>query len=194
MLFQTGDRPPAGFSGGEIVAKDGTMRGGARIGSGKKAKPLVDKIAEGRTATVLSLPEPPELDGTVQPPVKDYLKERQRDGSFLYAEEIYFEVYNWLKERGCERLVSTQLLEQYSLSISRWIQCEQAITQYGFLAKHPTTQAPTASPYVSISNQYLKSAQAVWYQIFQIVKENCSSTFEGTPADSVMERLLRQRG
>lgn len=176
------------------MAKDGTMRGGARIGSGKKAKPLVDKIAEGRTATVLSLPEPPELDGTVQPPVKEYLKERQRDGSFLYAEEIYFEVYNWLKERGCERLVSTQLLEQYSLSISRWIQCEQAITQYGFLAKHPTTQAPTASPYVSISNQYLKSAQAVWYQIFQIVKENCSSTFEGTPADSVMERLLRQRG
>ncbi len=29
------------------MAKDGTNRGGARIGSGQKKKPLIDKIAEG---------------------------------------------------------------------------------------------------------------------------------------------------
>ena len=29
------------------MAKDGTNRGGARIGSGQKKKPLADKIAEG---------------------------------------------------------------------------------------------------------------------------------------------------
>ena len=29
------------------MAKDGTNRGGARVGAGAKKKPLVDKIAEG---------------------------------------------------------------------------------------------------------------------------------------------------
>ena len=29
------------------MAKDGTNRGGSRIGAGKKKKPLADKIAEG---------------------------------------------------------------------------------------------------------------------------------------------------
>jgi hypothetical protein len=29
------------------MAKDGTNRGGARIGSGQKKKPLADKIAQG---------------------------------------------------------------------------------------------------------------------------------------------------
>ena len=39
------------------MAKDGTNRGGARIGAGAKKKPLADKIAEGnlgkRTLTVI---------------------------------------------------------------------------------------------------------------------------------------------
>ena len=40
------------------MAKDGTNRGGARIGAGAKKKPLADKIAEGnpgkRALTVIS--------------------------------------------------------------------------------------------------------------------------------------------
>lgn len=40
------------------MAKDGTNRGGARIGAGAKKKPLADKIAEGnpgkRTLTVIN--------------------------------------------------------------------------------------------------------------------------------------------
>ena len=40
-----------------LMAKDGTNRGGARVGAGAKKKPLADKIAEGnpgkRTLTVI---------------------------------------------------------------------------------------------------------------------------------------------
>ena len=33
------------------------------------------------------------------------------------------------------------------MSVSRWIQCEEAISEFGMLAKHPTTGNAIASPY-----------------------------------------------
>lgn len=176
------------------MAKDGTRRGGSRVGAGRKPKALTEKISEGIAATVIELPQPEDLEGADMPPVKDFLKRKQKNGRDLCAEEVYRETWQWLKERGCERLVSVQLLEQYAMSVSRWIQCEEAISDYGFLSKHPTTGNAIASPYVSMSQQYMKQVNQVWYQIFQIVKENCSEQWQGaTPQDDVMERLLRKR-
>lgn len=176
------------------MAKDGTNRGGARIGSGRKPKALVDKINAGSTAKVIELPTPPSFEGADVPPVKDYLKAKQKTGKDLCAADVYKETYAWLKERGCERLVSKQLIEQYAMSVSRWIQCEECISEYGFLAKHPTTGNAIASPYVAMSQTYMKQVNQIWYQIFQVVKENCSVEWQGaTPQDDVMERLLRTR-
>ena len=176
------------------MAKDGTARGGARVGAGRKAKALTDKISDGSAATIIELPEPPNIEGADVPPVKEYMKAKQKNGIALCAEDIYKETWLWLKERGCERLVSTQLVEQYAMSVSRWIQCEQCISDFGFLAKHPTTGNAIASPYVAMSQQYMKQVNQTWYQIFQIVKENCSVEWQGaTPQDDVMERLLRAR-
>lgn len=176
------------------MAKDGTNRGGARVGSGRKSKALTEKINAGLAATVIDLPEPGKLSGEDMPPVKDYLKAKQAAGFDLCASEVYRETWQWLKERGCERLVSIQLIEQYAMSVSRWIQCEECISEFGFLAKHPTTGNAIASPYVAMSQQYMKQVNQVWYQIYQIVKENCSVEWQGaTPQDDVMERLLRTR-
>lgn len=97
-------------------------------------------------------------------------------------------------EHGCENLVNTQLIEQYEMSVSRWIQCEECISEYGFLARHPTTGNAIASPYVSMSRDYMKQSSQLWFQIFQVVKENNATTYQGnTPQDDVMERLLRTR-
>ena len=128
------------------------------------------------------------------PAVKDYLKATQKNGKDLCAEDIYIETYKWLKDRSCEMLVNNQLIEQYAMSVARWIQCEEAISEFGYLAKHPTTGAAIASPYVSMSQSYMKQTNYCWMQIYQIVKENCSVEFTGnTPQDDVMERLLRAR-
>lgn len=176
------------------MAKDGTNRGGARVGSGRKAKALTDKVNAGQSAKVIELPDPPIFEGEDVPPVKQYLTSKQKNGKDLCAAEVYAETINWLKERGCDRLVNTQLVEQYAMSVSRWIQCEECISEFGFLAKHPTTGNAIASPYVAMSQQYMKQVNQSWYQIFQIVKENCSVEFSGaTPQDDVMERLLRTR-
>lgn len=179
------------------MAKDGTARGGQRTGSGRKSKALAEKVEAGnpggRKLKVMELPKGTDLEGVDVPNPKDYLSAKQKNGEILGADEVFKETWLWLKERGCEKLVSTQLVEQYAMSVSRWIQCEQAISEYGFLAKHPTTGAACASPYVAMSQQYMKQVNAVWYQIFQVVKENCSVDYQGSPQDDLMERLLRSR-
>lgn len=176
------------------MAKDGTNRGGSRVGSGRKKKALTDKINNGTATNAMVLPEPTEIVGADVPPVKEYLKAKQKSGIDLQAESIYKETWKWLKQRGCEKLVNAQLIEQYSMSVSRWIQCEEAISEYGFLAKHPTTGNAIASPYVSMSQQYLKQINQCWYQIYQVVKENCSVEYGGaSPQDDLMERLLSAR-
>lgn len=176
------------------MAKDGTARGGARAGAGRKTKALADRVMAGEAATAIELPEPSHFDGAEVPPIKEYMKAKQKTGKDLCAAGVYQETWKWLKDRGCDRLVSVQLVEQYAMSVSRWIQCEECISEYGFLAKHPTTGNAIASPYVSMSQQYMKQVNQIWYQIFQVVKENCSQPFSGnTPQDDVMERLLLTR-
>ena len=114
------------------MAKDGTMRGGARVGSGRKSKALTEKIGSGLAASVIELPEPEEISGEDVPPVKEFLKAAQKSGIDLCAEDVFKSTFLWLKERGCDRLVNTQLIEQYAMSVSRWVQCETCISEYGF--------------------------------------------------------------
>ncbi len=73
------------------MAKDGTNRGGQRVGAGRKSKPLADKINNGTPVTVMELPEPPEIDGMDVPPVREYLKAKQKNGKDFCAAEVYEE-------------------------------------------------------------------------------------------------------
>lgn len=176
------------------MAKDGTMRGGPRPGTGPKKKALADKISEGKAKGALVLEPPDELVGVEMPPVKDYMKQAQKGGEKLCAEEVYKETWNWLKERGCEKLVIPQLIEQYAMSVARWIAVEVFISDTGYLARHPTTGNAIASPYVSMSRDYMKQVNQIWYQINQTVRENCSVEYGGSsPQDNLMERLLQAR-
>lgn len=71
--------------------------------------------------------------------------------------------------------------------------CEQTISKLGYIAKHPTTGAAISSPYVKMAMDYSKQVTTIWNEIYQIVKENCSEEFSGSPQDSTMELLLRAR-
>lgn len=179
-------------------SKDGTNRGGARVGAGRKPKALEEKLSTGnpggRKLTVVSLSgEATELNGVVMPPVKDYLKSKQKDGTTLFAEEIYNEMWEWLKKYNCEHLVMPQMIEQFAMVSARLIHCEQAISDFGYLVKKANGSA-APSPYVTMSNEYRRQANQLYYQIYQIVKEN-SSVEVGSMSTSndVMENLLRKR-
>lgn len=180
------------------MAKDGTNRGGARPGAGQKKKPLHDKLLEGnpgkRPLQVMEFMDTADLKGQKMPPPREYLGKAQKSGKESLAVEIYESTWKWLQARCCSHLIPAQLLEQYAMSVARWIQCEESITEYGFLAKHPTTGNAIPSPYVSMSQSFMKQANNLWFQIYQVVKENSAADYKGaTPHDDAMERLLSAR-
>ncbi len=181
------------------MAKDGTNRGGARPGAGRPRKALADKIAEGnpggRALMQIKVPDDlPDLIAEDMPQPSEILSARQKNGKPLGADKIYRDTWLWLKGFKCERLVSPALLEQYAMSVARWIQCEEAISTYGLLGKHPTvSNSPIQSPFVAMSQSFMKQAQQIWGQIYQIVRENCSEEVNLTGEMDMMEQLLRSR-
>lgn len=181
------------------MAKDGTARGSnIKVNAGRKPKGLAEKLAADnpghRPLTVMESPDAVDLEGIDVPEPSAYLKSKQKAGGEFDAVHIYETTWRWLRERGCEKLVSKQLVEQYSMSVSRLIQCEEAISEYGFLSKHPTTGAACASPFVAMAQNYQKQVNTIWYQIFQVVKENCSIEFTASDDDPMELLLNRKRG
>ena len=147
---------------------------------------------EAEELEAVDLPEGAAMEGSAMPKPSEYLSARQKNGIPLGADEIYKETWRWLKERNCERLVNKRLIESYAQAFARYIQCEEATSTYGLLGKHPTTGGVMASPFVQMSQQYQKSANLIWYEIYDIVKQNCTEVFEDNPNDT-MELLLRAR-
>ena len=189
------------------MAKDGTNRGGRRPKSGGKPTPAFERIQADKKAMVMNndltefeveeleavdLPEGAVMEGADMPHPSEYLSARQKNGIPLGADEIYKETWRWLKARRCENLVSPRQLETYAQAFARYIQCEEAISTYGLLGKHPTTGGVMESPFVKMSQQFQKSANLIWYEIFSVVKQNCTTEFVEDPHDT-MELLLRAR-
>ena len=173
-------------------------RGPAPGQGGRPPKPLAEKVLDGnpgkRKLTVVEFHDAAEFQGTEMPQPSAMLSAVQKDGTILQAGEIYKTTWNWLDKRGCALLVSPQVLERYSMMAARWIHCEEIITKTGYLAKHPTTSMAIQSPYVAMSQNYMAQTNRLWYEIFQVVKENCTADYTSVnPQDDVMERLLTAR-
>ena len=61
------------------MARDGTYRGGARIGAGRKPKALSEKMLEGKLEVNNNLPSPSDMDGDDVPAVRDYMTATQNE-------------------------------------------------------------------------------------------------------------------
>lgn len=175
------------------------LRGPQPGTGGRPRKSLSEKVTEGnpgkRKLQVLEFDKiATEPEGSEMPPPKEFMSATQRDGSTLSASEIYKEAWEWLKRRGCADLVSPALLERYAMSAARWIQCEEAVSKFGYLGKHPVSQQPIQSPFVAMSQNYMKQTNRLWSEIWSIVRDNSLSEYKGaSPQDDLMERLLRSR-
>lgn len=204
---QTGDLPPGVSRKGEILARDGTNRGGRRPGAGNKPAPAYEKIQSGKRVMVMDnelptfepdeleaidLPDGAAMDGNDMPRPSDYLSARQKNGEPLGADAIYRETWKWLKRRHCENLVNPRQIETYAQAFARYIQCEEAMSTYGLLGKHPTTGGVMESPFVKMSQQFQKAASLAWMDISAIVRDNCATEYSDDFNDS-MEMLLRSR-
>lgn len=72
--------------------------------------------------------------------------------------------------------------------------CEEMTNKLGFLSKHPTTGKPIPSPFINIGINYMNQSMKLWNEIFQIVRENCTTEFIGNLEENdLMEQLLRSK-
>lgn len=170
------------------MAKDGTNRGGRRVGAGRKPKSTAEKILEG-------LENPPEkikVNQNFKPPTpKDHLTAQQKDGSTTAAKQIYRETYAWLKKFGCAEHVHQQLVENFAQVTARHIQAEIELGRTGFLTRHPATGEVLPNPLVRTSLEYLRAAQTLWSQIQAIVKEHGVEDGDSLESNDTMEKILR---
>ncbi len=172
------------------MAKDGTNRGGMRIGAGRPRKSLSEKMLEGSEKNQIKAGKNQTFSTSPAkiPAPSKYLSEKQRDGTKLAAAKIYRETYNWLGRYGCAGEVNQQLVEDYAQATARHIQCERELSRSGMLTRQPDG-AVVASPLVRISLDYLKAAQQLFFQLRRFVEEN--GTLGGGGEVDTMERILR---
>ena len=170
------------------MAKDGTNRGGSRIGAGKKGKSLQEKILDGTAFFTEKNRE--TLSKTRRKPPKKFLSAQQKDGTKLQGRQVYKEIMSWLSSRGCESLLPPQLIEDYAQVTARHIQCEEYLSQFGLIAKNTAGEA-TASPFHKMNCDYLKLSSQLWQQIYSAVRENSAEGFDD--GGDAMEKILRRK-
>lgn len=173
------------------MSKDGTSRGGVRIGAGRKRKSLDEKIIEGEISDVMNPPD--DIAEFEIPALKKFMTAKQKNGEKLFAKEIHAEIWQWLKKNNCENLVDNQLIEQYVMSVARWRQCEEYISKLGLIGEHPTTGGEMISVYVKMSQDYQKQINQLRYQIYSVVRENSSVDCSIRSDGDKMETLLRSK-
>jgi len=173
-----------------VLAKDGTNRGGFRVGAGRKKKPLAEKILDGQAdkpevvvpiVADLAIPEP-----------RDFINTEQRGlaGVANESRAIYDDTMKWLAERGCADVVPRGMVEKYAVATARWEQCDKLMSMGGITGKHPTTGAQIASPFVSMSLHWLKQANQQWHLIEAKVQEFCGDDISGAKRSDPMEQIL----
>ena len=148
------------------MAKDGTRRGGARVGAGRKKK----QKPETPETVINSISVTEEERGSF-PQFNRTLHDAPGEFSLAAAEGVYYSVFKFAKENGAENRVPKELVELFAVTFSRWVQVEEQISKEGFTAEHPTTGAPCKSPLVDVSNTYSKQAHNYWYSIWTAIKD-----------------------
>lgn len=172
------------------MAKDGTTRGGNRIGAGKKGKSLKDKILDGTAH--FTEKNFAKVSKTKRKSPKSFLTAEQMDGSKLHSKKVYKEITEWLSSQGCEGLLPPQLIEDYCQATGRHIQCEEYLSSFGLIVKNTSGEA-APSPFHKMNTDYIKLSSQLWSQIYSAVRENAPRGLSVVDDDDPMEKLFRRK-
>lgn len=165
--------------------------GGRRPGAGRKKKALTDRISEGKSASVVSYEVTQSLkDVTPLPDVLDFMKRDQMDKIPFHAERVFRETWKYLSAAGVAEIVGIQQVQAFAQMVARWIQCEEAVSKMGIVARRASGSL-VVSPYVTAGNDYLKMANNIWSGIVQVMKENSSTDWKtNKPEDAILRSFL----
>jgi hypothetical protein len=168
--------------------------GGKRPGAGRKKKPLADKILEGTTKQhkpkVLNIPE---IGASPLPEAPEYMRVLVAAGvsnDIPRMKDVFEETANWLKTTNCLHLINPQLITQYAILTTRWLECEDIVSRALIVKTH--NKDIIANPMAAQALQYKKAADIAWDKIWAIITQNCEQDFGGRdPQANLMEKLLK---
>ncbi|MHB1455102.1 MAG: hypothetical protein ACYCYM_14270 [Saccharofermentanales bacterium] len=169
--------------------------GGSRPNAGRPKKALADAIIDGtrpsRLKAVKFSGEELLTDTTpTVPETMGYLKESQKDGDILLAEQFFASIWGWLVERKCENLFEINYLQRFAMQQARYVQLERLISRHGFLAKSASGDARD-NPLEAMLMNRLKVLNQMQYTIENTVRANCTTPYTGfVNSDDPMEALL----
>ena len=163
--------------------------GGARPGSGRKKKPLSDKLMEGnpgkRPNKVLSFAK--GLPNDIKPP--GYLEDFIAFNIEPDVSEFYRNTVKWLERTGCLHLINPDFIAEYAILKTRWLECEFMVSR---MFSHG--EVSMAHPNADLGLRYLKQADVVWGKIWNIVAQNCEYNLGGeNPNADIMSALLNAK-
>ena len=169
--------------------------GGARPGSGRKKRPLADKILEDSTRKhrpkVLNMPNP---EDSLLPEAPDYLRTMVATGvsnDVPGMKVIFDETVKWLEGTKCLHLINPHHITEYSILTTRWLECEDVVSKSIFWRSKKDGEL-MPNPLSDQALRYWKAADAAWDKIWRIVAQNCEENFGGhNPHDDLMEKLIR---
>jgi hypothetical protein len=178
----------------EIEEKFTMPKGGARVGSGRKRKPLAERMennAGRRPLKCIPNEQMTEITAEEIPEASEWLKDETKNTQRAsVARAVYEKTMKWVRERKCDHLITQDQAEQYAAAVARYIQCEEGISTFGLLAKSPKSGEPIASPYVDMSEVFLKRTTNLWSRIYQVVKDNCETPVGRNHNEDIMEQIL----
>ena len=164
------------------MAKDGTRRGGARPGAGRKKKSAKPESPE----NVLQISGVTEDERESFPRFNRLLYDAEGAFALKEAESVFYSVYRYARKNGAEEKLPQELVELFSVSYSRWVQVEREISSKGFTAAHPTTGGECNSPLIGVSNTYSRNAQNYWYSIWAVIKDSGAEGAENDPMEALL--------
>ena len=169
--------------------------GGARPGAGRPKKALVDKIIEGnpgrREITVVKFKnqvENDDLEKSKQIKIPAFLEQcgHEGDKTLPSAAEIFELLTAFIKSSGCEKLISSNLIEDFAHFRRAYLECEFINRTKGRIANGKR------SPYVSMAVDYAKQAMSIYDRIWNIIAQNSEQPYDG--GKNAFLSLLANRG
>jgi hypothetical protein len=169
--------------------------GGARPGAGRPRKSLAQKILDGtekkHKSKVLNIPKPGE---PVLPEPPDFLRTIVSYGvgnEIPGMKDIFEQTSKWLETTNCLHLINPQLITEYAILTTRWLECEYIVAK-GLVLKHPKSELiPNAMADQGL--RYWKAADTAWGKIWNIVAQNSTAYFGDDPNQDIMAFLIRNK-
>jgi len=170
--------------------------GGWRPNSGRKKKPLAEKILEGhpgkRKPQVLDIQQ--DNDTPVLEFPEDLAYYPPRVSGKPTAQDIWENTVAFLKTTGCLHLIAPQIIWNYAVYTARATEAERILSKQAMIYevgdKTKDKLEIKQHPAVDASIKYITVADRLWGRIWDVVLQNSTKSYASTPHDDLMQGLL----